>query len=74
MNLSPELIDHIGYVLAEQRARAQRARYTSPLYYDHACRMQLEWTQAIEAALREDEQREIDANAEPSWLLRKQAD
>ncbi len=60
MNLSPELIAHIGCALREQVFSAIGSRAS-----EHARAMQLEWVRAIEAALREDEQREIDANAKP---------
>ncbi len=50
MNLSPELIAHIGHALANEVRRALSGKYLQ-----HARAMQLEWTQAIEAALREDE-------------------
>ncbi len=56
MNLSNELIAHIGQLL---RTHGDR-------------RFALEWVRAIEADLREQQQREIDAERLP-FILRRQA-
>lgn len=52
MNLSPELIAHIGRALREEVFSAVGTRA-----YGHARAMQLEWVRAIEAAMREDAER-----------------
>ena len=67
MNLSPELMAHIGSLLRIAGGG------NCPC---HDCRvareLRLEWVKSIESAYREAEQREIDTNADPCWLLRKQ--
>ena len=67
LDLSNELIAYIGHALNEMACCAR-----TPEQHTRARRLHLEWTQAIESALRDERQREIDADREPSFLTKRQ--